>query len=135
MAGSIKNTSVFIVDSSFLLSILLPDEEVLDERKELIRGFRTHKVGFWSCDLLKYEIYNSLRSAIRQKRITKKRAGILSEAFKLMQIKYLDVDFEETLGLSLEYNLSFYDASYLYLAKIHKCDLLTLDDNLVKLQN
>lgn len=133
MAGNIKKTSVFVVDSSFLLSMLLPDEKILDEHKELVEDFRKHKVEFWSCDLLRYEIYNSLRSAIKQKRITKKRAGILSEAFKLMQIKYLGVDFEETLGLSLEYNLSFYDASYLYLAKIHKCELLALDDNLKKL--
>jgi len=58
---------------------------------------------------------------------------ILYSAFVLMKIEYLDIDFKKTLNLSIKHDISFYDATYLYLAKTYKSKLLTLDKKLAKI--
>jgi len=77
-----------LVDSSFILSTLLPDETILAQFKEHIDSFRRNEVFFKSCELLKYEICNSLKSAILQKRISAEKAMILYSAFVLMKIEF-----------------------------------------------
>ena len=133
MAGNTKSVVVFVIDASFLISIIFPDEKVSSENSDYIKDFRTDKITFQSCELLKYEIYNCLKSAILQKRITKERVAIIEKAFKLMKIEYKTIDFSKTFELALKYNLTFYDASYLYLAKINKRKLLTLDKKLAEI--
>ena len=51
-----------------------------------------------------------------------------------MKIEYQTIDFKINIKLSLKHNLSFYDAAYLYLAKINKCKLLTLDKKLERIK-
>ena len=133
MAGNTKSVVVFVIDASFLISIIFPDEKVSSENSDYIKDFRTDKITFQSCELLKYEIYNCLKSAILQKRITKERVAIIEKAFKLMKIEYKTIDFSKTFELALKYNLTFYYASYLYLAKINKRKLLTLDKKLAEI--
>lgn len=130
MEGNIDLELVFVVDSSFLLSILLPDEKVLKPFQKYIKNFRKNRTVFKSCELLKYEIGNSLKSAVIQKRIDTKKAKELYLVFEQMTIDYQNIDHGEVLKLSMKHNLSFYDASYLYLTRIHKCKLLTLDKKL-----
>ncbi len=133
MAGSIKPNSVFVIDSSFLISTMLPDEKISVEYLELLNGFRKGKVSFKSCDLLKYEIFNCLKSAVLQKRIIIKQSEIILKAFGMMNIEYQKIDFKKTFELSLKHNISFYDAAYLYLANVNKCKLLTLDKKLAEI--
>ena len=133
MAGNTKSVVVFVIDASFLISIIFPDEKVSSENSDYIKDFRTDKITFQSCEPLKYEIYNCLKSAILQKRITKEKVAIIEKAFKLMKIEYKTIDFSKTFELALKYNLTFYDASYLYLAKINKRKLLTLDKKLAEI--
>ncbi|MDP3994900.1 MAG: type II toxin-antitoxin system VapC family toxin [bacterium] len=135
MAGNIKTTPVCVIDSSFLLSTWLPDEKISAEHKICVKDFRANKIIFRSCELLKYEIYNSLKSAVIQKRISREKANILHTAFSLMKIEYVNIDFEKTFDLSLQHDLTFYDASYLGLAKLHKCKLLTLDKKLEEISS
>lgn len=123
----------YVIDSSFLLSWLLPDEALLDKYKKIVNEFKKHTSIFISCELLKYEIGNSLKSAVIRKRITAKEAKDILTVFENMYIEYRDTDKEEILNISIKNNLSFYDASYLYLAKANKCRLLTLDTALSKM--
>ncbi len=125
-----ENIEKVVIDSSFLLSTILPDEKILPLFQEYVKKFRQNKLIFSSCELLKYEICNSLKSAVKRKRISSKRANILRSAFELMEIEYQSIDFGKTMELSVKHDLSFYDASYLYLAKANKCKLLTLDKKL-----
>ena len=133
MAGNINSNSLVIVDSSFLISTMFPDEKILPKYLEYLNGFKKGIITFKSCDLLKYEIYNCLKSAILQKRINRKRLDLVEKGFDTMKIEYQNIDFKKTFELSLKHNLSFYDASYLYLAKVNKCKLLTLDKKLAEI--
>ena len=110
MAESIDINMAFVVDSSFLLSTLLPDEKISPSFQRYIKQFRQNKLAFKSCELLKYEICNSLRSAVKQKRISFKKASVLYSAFEMMKIEYLDINFKKTIDLSIKNDLSFYDA-------------------------
>ncbi|MFY8094354.1 MAG: type II toxin-antitoxin system VapC family toxin [Niveispirillum sp.] len=55
---------------------------------------------------------------------------MLEKAFELfgrMRIDYYPVDVTATLGLAEVTGLTFYDASYLWLAKYKEAQLITLD--------
>lgn len=122
----------YILDASFLLSYLLPDERV--EKVEFIfQQFKRGKVNFTSNHLLPFEIINGLKSALKSKRITKKTASNLINDFILYEIDFKNINLEEVLNLSIEKDLTVYDTSYLYLAKIEQAELLTLDEKLQKL--
>ena len=91
-----------------------------------------HEVKFISVALLKYEVANSLRTKVLRKKISKSKALLLYKNFKELDIVEEVVDYFEVLKSAILNNLSFYDCSYLYLAKQKKAKLLTLDSALKK---
>lgn len=116
-------TKGVVIDASYVLSWLLPDEE---------RPTDQPKYKF-APDLLRYEVVNALRSNVVQGRIDKKLAQILLETFDEWQIQYKEVDMKLVLDLAVENRLSGYDASYLWLARKLKTKLLTWDKKLAGL--
>jgi len=123
---------VYVLDSSFVGSIIIPDEKKLniislyakigrDEEK-----FVPHL--FW------YEIANIYHSLIRRKRYTYNE---VLELFPMLDSFSLIDDFEtgleyskELLRLCNDYSLTSYDAAYLELARRKNAVLCTLDDGL-----
>ena len=65
-----------------------------------------------------------------RKRIKFKLASELGEKFLRLDIKFGEIDFKGSLKLSQKENLSFYDASYLYLSRELNAQLVTLDKRL-----
>ncbi|MBI4009175.1 type II toxin-antitoxin system VapC family toxin [Candidatus Roizmanbacteria bacterium] len=122
---------IFVIDSSFVLAFLL-DEGNKDVESVFERQAK-HEVKFVAPSLLKYEVGNSLRSKVLRKKVEKSRAFLLFENFHELDIVEEDVDYFEVLKLAVLNNLSFYDASYLYLVKQLKIKLLTLDQTLQKI--
>ena len=133
MAENTKIDSVYVVDASLILSSILPDEKVLKPFQKILRFFEKNKVYFKAPEVLMYEIGNSLKSAVKQKRVSSNSATKLFSKIITTTIDYQKVDFNAVLDLSIKYDLSFYDASYLYLVKINKCKLLTLDKKLAEI--
>jgi len=133
MAENTKIDSVYVVDASLILSSILPDEKVLKPFQKILRFFEKNKVYFKAPEVLMYEIGNSLKSAVKQKRVSSNSATKLFSKITTTTIDYQKVDFNAVLDLSIKYDLSFYDASYLYLVKINKCKLLTLDKKLAEI--
>ena len=129
MAVSIKS---FVVDASFVLSSLLPDEESPSADK-YIRRHINGDIELISSRIFEFEVFNGFRSAILKKRITKEDTLRLSEKFLKLGIKYEDADIHEAFLVALKENLSVYDASYVYLARLKRISLLTLDSRLKRL--
>lgn len=122
----------YILDASFMLSYLLPDEHV--EKVDLIfEKYLQGVINFISTHLLPFEVINGLKYAIKSKRISRNAADKLINDFLLYEIIFISIDLQETLTLSLDCNLTVYDASYLYLAQSNNYQLLTLDQKLVSL--
>ena len=129
MAGS----NLFVVDSSYILSVLLPDEKRLPAAKNNLKLITSEKNKIISSPLLEFEVGNGIRSALLRKRIKSNSPSILIKNFNLLPIKIEKIDNERVLSISITNNLSFYDATYLFLAKSRSAVLLTLDEKLISL--
>lgn len=129
----VENTKKFIIDASYLLSTLLPDESITESSKGRIKMLINKGNIFYSPRILEFEICNSIKATILSKRILISSFEKILSNFEKIPINYLDIDRKKVLELAIKNNLSFYDASYLYLAKKYKCKLLTLDKTLLKM--
>lgn len=126
-----ENIKTVAVDASFILAYLLPDEKTPDEKV-----FIQHNAGeiqFISTYLLPFEVLNSLKFAVKQKRLSEFLAKGLMEKFFDLEIELLPVEFGEVFKLAIKKNLTVYDAAYLWLAKSKKVRPQTLDKQLKKI--
>lgn len=133
MGEKTKYLEKFVIDSSFILAKLFPDEPTTKVAEEYFNNFSRGSTTFTAPILLKYEIGNALKTGVIRKRISKKKAKRTLEEFLTWPILYVNLDFTGTLNLAIDKNLSYYDASYLYLAKSNNLQLLTLDRKLASL--
>lgn len=121
-----------ILDASFILDFLLPDEnsrEVL----QIFKEYKNKNIHFSSSLILPFEVANGLKYAVKSKRITNEDASEILTKFLELEIEFLESDIKNTLSLSLKRDLSIYDASYVVLAYEKNLPLLTLDNRLKKL--
>lgn len=120
--------SLFVIDASFVLAFLLDEGNVGVE--SIFEKQALGEIHFISPSLLKYEVGNSLRSKFLRKKIEKEKVQKLYQSFLAIKIKEENLDYYSVLNLAMEKNLTFHDASYLYLAQKNKVSLLTLDHSL-----
>ncbi|MBM3209521.1 type II toxin-antitoxin system VapC family toxin [Candidatus Shapirobacteria bacterium] len=129
-----ENTNQFVVDASFVLAYLLPDEESASVDK-VFRRYAAGEVNLSSSELLPFEVLNGLRTAVLQKRVDERIARKLEQAFLALEINLEPTDFGKCFALALKKNLTLYDASYLLLSQEKKTKLLTIDKNLQKFRS
>lgn len=129
MAGNIDS---FVIDASFILANLLPDEQS-QEADEIIRSYRNGEVYLISSAIFNLEVLNGLKSQQLRRRITKEKCFELAKTFLEIGISCEDVDDYETFIISQKLGLTVYDASYVWLAKSKDIPLLSLDRRMKKL--
>ena len=119
-----NRNSTCVVDASYVLSLLLPDEKSRhqDVPQKMIAP-----------SILDYEIVNGLRSSVIRNRVTSKLAVALHTEYQKLPIILKKNSFTQVLSLSIEYELSAYDTSYLALSKNLGLNLYTLDKRLLKI--
>lgn len=128
-----KSRSV-IIDSSAILSHILPDESLSKKFTQIFKLYQQNKLDFIAPDLLKIEVGNTLKTAIIQKRLTLKLATQILNQFLLMPINYIkDINHPAVFKLTITHNLTFYDAIYLHLSLTNQAPLITLDKKLARL--
>ena len=132
MAVSIETSEKFVVDASFVLSYLLPDEEN-EYVKGLFLDYQKRKIDFISASLLPYEVVNGVKSAVIRERMGTAQAKSLIREFLKLDFALEKINETEIFSLAISHDISIYDASYLCLAKSEKISLLTLDEKLRKL--
>jgi predicted nucleic acid-binding protein len=125
-AGKFTN---YIIDSSYVLSFLLPDENQSDV-VELFDQYTLGNVGLVAPNLLSFEVINGIKGAILSKRLDLEEAKVLINKFSDLTIALEDISLDGVLEISVNKGLSVYDASYLYLSKFLDSPLLTLDKKL-----
>ena len=114
---------IFVVDASYILAFLLKENNF--EVNEMMKQYKVRQINLISTTLLTFEVSNTLRTAVLRKRINMLQAQKLLQAFLEFDIVEEKVDYLQVLKLALEKNLTFYDASYLYLARSNHVPLLT----------
>ena len=112
----------FLVDASALYPLVLKLREKLLEYSSL----------FVVLDLTLYEVGNVIwkehqRGRIRDPTVV---AGLFQEIFNIIPVQSFNADISEVLGVAVEENLTFYDASYLYMARVQGLKLVTEDRDL-----
>lgn len=125
----VENTKRAVVDASFVLAYLLPDEATA-RVDELFEDYQAGKLSLVSSPLLPFEVLNGLIGAIKTKRLKQTKAIKLGKAFLQLPIEYEELDYVEVFKLALAKNLTVYDASYLLVAKTIGATLLTFDKQL-----
>lgn len=121
-----------VLDASFMLDFLFPDEQ----SEQVMKAFNDYRMGeiqFIAPYILPLEVINGLHYAVRARRIDEQTAKKLLKVFMDLLILIQEVDLEDILSLSLQKNLSVYDASYLSLAREKNIPLFTLDEKLKQL--
>lgn len=127
-----ENIDSFIVDASFVLSFLLPDEQN-SGADQIFERFHKGEVQLLAPLILPFEVFNGLTSTLLSKRLTQSKTENLVKRFLDLQIPLAEIDPLETFGLTVKNKLTFYDAAYLYLAKVKQLPLLSLDERLKNL--
>ncbi|MEN8253214.1 MAG: type II toxin-antitoxin system VapC family toxin [Patescibacteria group bacterium] len=130
-----ESTNFFVLDASAILTVLLPDEKNTSKAKKLAIAIATKENIFLAPFLLEYEVINSLKSAVLQRRVTLSAAKKLLITFYRIPIHFKSINFlgKEILRDAIRYKLSAYDATYLWLAKKQKAKLVTFDKKLAGL--
>lgn len=123
-----NNKIKFVIDSSVVVSFLL-DEKGTDT-EALFKRFTQGEITFIAPNILCYEVGNVLRTRVLQKKLSTKRAFSIFQVFFDLHIELHTFSYERTLKLAIQKRLSFYDASYIYLAKSQNIPLYTLDKHL-----
>ncbi len=126
-------SKILILDSSAMLSCLMPDENP-DWGDSLLD--KIAEEGAVVPNLWTLEIANSLLVAERRKRIDQKMRLALLKALSALPIKVdphtTDYAFNKTSSLAEKHSLSLYDAAYLELAIRLKGHLASCDQALIK---
>lgn len=103
---------------------------VLEFREKIL----LYKDLFVILDLTKYEIGNVIWKEFKKNKI--KDLLTVLQLFKeiLSDINELSInkDLDEVEKISIENNMTFYDASYIYIARKHRLKIVTEDKDLLK---
>lgn len=121
-----------VVDASFCLAFLLPDESSEAVTKSFADFVGGHQ-RFIAPTLLPYEVGNGLLMAVRRRRIQKSHAIQALNLFLELAIDLCLVSMEESLRLASQHQLSVYDAAYVVLAHQKHATLLSFDQRILKL--
>lgn len=127
MAASTK-----VLDASFLLAYLLPDEND-KELNETFSQYQAALVHLISSTLLYFEVGNGLRTAVIRKRIELELARELLKWALELRIELVSIDYGKVWALCTKEKITFYDASYLWLARSGGIELLSRDVELLRL--
>lgn len=127
-----EDTSSYVIDSSFMLAHLLPDE-TSDNVQEFFDRLKIEPVVLIVPYIFPFEVFNGIQTAVIRKRITYNLAKKLGEKFLKIAVGLKEVNLIDVSSIAQENLLTIYDASYLYLAENLNVPLLTLDEKLIKL--
>lgn len=118
--------NILTVDTSVFIKWLNKDNERdLDKADEILQDVRQGRVELIAPELIKYEVGNVL---LKGKQLTVDQAHIsLGTAYSLpiTIVPQTESLSKETYLLADKYNISFYDASFLSLAKQYASTLVT----------
>lgn len=108
------------------------DESGLIKARAYRRDHLTGKIRISVPELLYYEVLNALatKPGIFSEQLNK--AAVLLEEMGLDRYPLRSRLASETVKFKMEYNLSFYDASYIALASILETEFVTADEKLVQ---
>jgi predicted nucleic acid-binding protein len=115
-----------IVDTSVIIKWLSVDkEEYLDQANQLLEKALDEKVELFAPELSKYEVGNTL---FFSKKLSSEQAAVVLKQFYTLPITFVTESEElarETYNLAFKYSITYYDATFMSLAKQYHATLIT----------
>jgi len=121
--ASATNT-VKIVDASALAAIVFGEAEA-----EAI-GMRLEGARLLAPSLLDFEMASICLKKLRHEKTQRGQVLTAYAERDRIRIKRVPVDFDDVLELAIQAGITAYDASYLWLSRLHKAELVSLDKSL-----
>lgn len=115
-----------VADASALAAVLFAEAEASSV------SARLHGLELVAVSLLPYELANAAVRKVRRGEMTAADAGDALTALEALAVGLQAIDAAAVYELALSTGLTAYDASYLWLARQLKADLVTLDTKLEK---
>lgn len=139
-AENTKAFPCFVIDTSFMVAYLLSGlcSDELSGCVNDIENVLLNNGQLYVPQLFWYEIYNAILSKTRRSRAGISKADAMDILYDLQKLPIYtepqpDAQIRSRIfDLAQEYNLSFYDASYLELARRNGLELKTYDEELLK---
>jgi len=128
-----KDANNLVIDCSFAIPFFLQDESAIKTAEVFEQSF-DKKINLIVPSLWYYEIHNVLKTATKRNRIDKedvRQAMGLIKNLPVDSINFLPDEYELIFELSKDFDLSFYDASYLFLCGIKKAPIASRDKKLL----
>ena len=120
--------TTYVIDASYLLSVMMPDEAI---DRSVYKRISSGEMCLIAPVLFGLEVSNAILLASRRKRISRQKASSLVKHFLSLPIVYKEVNLMESYVLANKLDLTVYDASYVWLAKKMKVNLLTSDKKML----
>ncbi len=128
----------YVIDCNFVLKWFFSDEEDSNTTMDFLTSAKEKKLNLYSPYLICIEFSNVLTKYYRKGNIPLNKCLIFNRDFQELYKKGIPklVDLNsfrnEILDLALSKKNSYYDAEYLFLAKMLNAELLTFDKELKK---
>lgn len=113
-----------VVDASYMMAFLLVDEKVDQKIDEEIKA---GKLKIFTPPIFETELFNGILMAHRRERVTWRECHHLYTTYQRLMVTQERVEINEVFELAKESGLTVYDASYVWLARKMKVELLTYD--------
>jgi predicted nucleic acid-binding protein len=113
----------------------------LFDSSAIFRAIQENKIdlltGNFTLELARYELGNIVwKNYFLQAKISKDEAKMILKATKrtltLMEVLQIEINEEEILESAIELKTTFYDASYIHIARLKELQLITEDQRLIK---
>lgn len=118
-----------IVDTSVIISVITNEKS----KSKLIKV--TEGEDLIAPSSLHWEIGNAFSAMFKRKKIEIDSAKKAIEYYKMIPLRFVDVDIYKSIELSHKYNIYAYDAYFLECARNYNSPLLTVDNGLLELAN
>ncbi len=119
-------TSTIVIDSSVIIKWLSEDNENhLEEADKILRDAQEKRIVLIAPELTKYEVGNVL---LFSKHLSPEQAQIILAKFFNLPLSFVSESEEsarETYSIAHDLNITYYDASFLSLAKQYNAILVT----------
>ena len=115
-----------VVDTSVIISVITNEAH----KQKLINI--TKGVELIAPHALHWEIGNAFSAMFKRKRISLANALEAIQYYKMIQLRFCDIELKATLEISDKLNIYAYDAYFIACAKKYNCPLISLDQGLLK---
>ncbi|MDD5675990.1 MAG: type II toxin-antitoxin system VapC family toxin [Chitinivibrionales bacterium] len=116
-----------VIDASAIIAV------ILEEPEKAFLISQTKNAALIAPNSLHWEMGNAFSLMFKKKRIGLKEAILAIKIYREIPVQYLNVDLENALSISHQYNIYAYDAYMLCCAIDNKAALLTLDQPLLEI--